>query len=609
MKKILALILAIMMTLVSVSVAFAADDPAYDASVKVTELSEGDIAYFYKIVEWKENASGTDNDSFKGWKATSDFASKLDIDTLKGILGGDPDANPAIPATVITATLANELATIAVGLNDEKKAGTDTVGADGTAELDVTADGLGAGIYMVLIKPADTDVVYNPVFVSSDFNAGGTNAWAISESSSYASSDAAAKKSKTTLDKTASTDEVSPDDCKWTTTAIGDTVHFTVTTTIPGFGKAFINPFFKVTDKLTDLTLVSKSVKIKSPEAAKTAIEAATGDYGIKEGTDNYSINFPADYLKTVSVPTLVTIEYDAIVNTNAPLNVNTEKNEVWTEFSHDINDETDHSFKKDTTQHYTFTLDAEALADGASSSGKKTSEIVKVGLKADGTPITQETQTSTITSTETWQGPQQYAHFKLYRNEGCTVEYIPKAAGTGEAGTALDIVSGADGRMTIAGLDAGEYWLKEVSCPAGFVMDTHVAHIVIEAKTSEKTVTEYTTDGENWISAEAYEKLSSDEKAAYKSYTYKTETLDSYTVTIDGVKAASYTFLNKGTETEIDWTVEPPEEKPHQFKNKKGTELPSTGGVGTTMLYTFGSIMLLAAAVLLVTKRRVTDR
>ena len=38
---------------------------------------------------------------------------------------------------------------------------------------------------------------------------------------------------------------------------------------------------------------------------------------------------------------------------------------------------------------------------------------------------------------------------------------------------------------------------------------------------------------------------------------------------------------------------------------NQSGTELPSTGGVGTTMFYIFGGILVLAAVVLLVTKKR----
>jgi len=40
---------------------------------------------------------------------------------------------------------------------------------------------------------------------------------------------------------------------------------------------------------------------------------------------------------------------------------------------------------------------------------------------------------------------------------------------------------------------------------------------------------------------------------------------------------------------------------------NQSGTELPSTGGMGTTMFYAIGGILVLAAVVLLVTKKRMT--
>ena len=40
---------------------------------------------------------------------------------------------------------------------------------------------------------------------------------------------------------------------------------------------------------------------------------------------------------------------------------------------------------------------------------------------------------------------------------------------------------------------------------------------------------------------------------------------------------------------------------------NKKGVELPSTGGIGTTLFYIGGGILVLAAVILLVTKRRMS--
>ena len=42
-------------------------------------------------------------------------------------------------------------------------------------------------------------------------------------------------------------------------------------------------------------------------------------------------------------------------------------------------------------------------------------------------------------------------------------------------------------------------------------------------------------------------------------------------------------------------------------IENNVGTELPSTGGMGTTLFYVLGSILVIGAVVLLVTKKRMT--
>ena len=38
---------------------------------------------------------------------------------------------------------------------------------------------------------------------------------------------------------------------------------------------------------------------------------------------------------------------------------------------------------------------------------------------------------------------------------------------------------------------------------------------------------------------------------------------------------------------------------------NKSGSELPSTGGIGTTIFYVLGGVLVIGAAVLLITKKR----
>ena len=80
-----------------------------------------------------------------------------------------------------------------------------------------------------------------------------------------------------------------------------------------------------------------------------------------------------------------------------------------------------------------------------------------------------------------------------------------------------------------------------------------------------------------------------------------ETETLDGYnlltgpiTVTIDAEGNA--TFTGEGVTANGNVV---------NIVNQSGTVLPSTGGMGTTILYIAGAILVLGAGILLVTKRR----
>lgn len=66
------------------------------------------------------------------------------------------------------------------------------------------------------------------------------------------------------------------------------------------------------------------------------------------------------------------------------------------------------------------------------------------------------------------------------------------------------------------------------------------------------------------------------------------------------------------GTTTTGDITFTPNTDKSElatDVVNNKGSELPSTGGMGTTIFYVVGSILVLGAAILLITKKRMSAR
>lgn len=71
----------------------------------------------------------------------------------------------------------------------------------------------------------------------------------------------------------------------------------------------------------------------------------------------------------------------------------------------------------------------------------------------------------------------------------------------------------------------------------------------------------------------------------------------EAITVTIGADGAVSYEYEDKSYEND---TV--------AVENLSGTRLPSTGGMGTTIFYTLGGVLVVGAAILLVTKKRVHD-
>lgn len=112
-------------------------------------------------------------------------------------------------------------------------------------------------------------------------------------------------------------------------------------------------------------------------------------------------------------------------------------------------------------------------------------------------------------------------------------------------------------------------------------------------------------------LDANNYRVANGDEDGAVETFT----TVDTGDIVIWGVDAdgdytleeinapAGYNKLSEGV------TVDVAAENNTKIdvENKAGTELPSTGGVGTTLFYIFGGLLVVAAVVLLVTKKRMT--
>lgn len=158
---------------------------------------------------------------------------------------------------------------------------------------------------------------------------------------------------------------------------------------------------------------------------------------------------------------------------------------------------------------------------------------------------------------------------FNLYKYENNNVKKYAqvvngKLAGWTDEAHATVLTTDSDGLIKVAGLDDGTYYIHEIKPLAGYNSIDDV-EIVITADTSNGQ------NGEGAVSE-----------------------LVSIDVTANGVAGTGNAAAGTATVT---------------IANNKGSNLPSTGGMGTTIFYVVGSILVLGAAILLITKKRMSAR
>ena len=162
-------------------------------------------------------------------------------------------------------------------------------------------------------------------------------------------------------------------------------------------------------------------------------------------------------------------------------------------------------------------------------------------------------------------------ANFEVYKGEDKVPVTLVTAGNATDAAvykydaasTNYTVVSPASGKIVIKGLEGVDYVVKETVAPAGYNLITE--GITIEATEFASSTTTLT--------------LYYDENGNLTDTTTDTKT----EVTFDVASAAINVI------------------------NLTGTELPSTGGMGTTLFYVVGGILAMAAVILMVTKKRMS--
>lgn len=247
----------------------------------------------------------------------------------------------------------------------------------------------------------------------------------------------------------------------------------------------------------------------------------------------------------TITEDSVVTVEYTAVLNSTAEIGLNGQENEVYLTYSNNPN----------------------WTGEGTPEDSGKTPEdkVIVFTYELDVTKYLGDKSKTADANAD--KGTQ--AGFKLKNAAGKfavvaeNAEHELRITGWNDAGT--EVKTNAEGIFKFVGLDDGEYTLIETTTPTGYNTMADLK-LTIDATTSN--VQDWNFGAED----------------AAKS------ALSAIKLTINNEDTAGDT--NTGTvKTEI--------------TNQKGSTLPSTGGIGTTMFYVGGGVLVAGAGVLLITKKR----
>lgn len=365
---------------------------------------------------------------------------------------------------------------------------------------------------------------------------------------------------------------------------IGDAVPFKLYGTMPSNLNMYKAYYYEFEDTLGTQFDMPTSMTIKVGNTTLTAtssegVWSVAGDTGtncrVKVDGQVISISFEDIKAYTgVDEDTLVTVEYEAVLNKTAKIGKPGQENKVSLNYSNNPNfkytpntdddnpdtpDEEEKSkSKEDKVKVFVYALEVEKKFFNGSSP-LTVEEIEEDTFGAVTFNLTKDGETLKFKKLEV--GDDGYG----------TYDYVVDAE-NGTADLKLTEVGGADGDLStkadnklvvrIKGLDDGTYTLSEVEYPTEYNQAPDQT-IVIKAKT---------VNDQTWNGTDA------------------DETLEEFKYVVAGDEKTGDTedTLAKA-----------------QVDNKKGLNLPSTGGIGTTIFYLGGGAMVAVAGVFLITKKR----
>ena len=513
-KKLMAALLAVALLCVMAVPAFAADNAATETgSITIKNAVSGKTYNVYRILDVV-----THNNDYTGivYKTNNNWFDFINSEGVK--------------STYFTAVGSDGVVTVKDGLNDDNAKALAVsakawLGSHSNIQADATAitatsnsstvnfTNLKLGYYLVVSSGWDDDV---EVVCSLDTTKPNIE---INE-----------KNSKPTIDKNIIENSTPT---KFNDVNVGDYVQFKTTVTVVD-GTPYA---YKITDTMSaGLTFIDNNVAYPlTVTVNNTPFDAS--NYTLAPTTNGFTLTFhdngDTSVLHTNDV---VVVTYYAQVNNNAVVGSSGNTNTATLEYGHTP---TNGGSSTTTTYVWDFSIH------------KYTTTTANSDIALSG------------------------AVFKLYKMSGSTRSYatfggastnsdgvsVYKLTGwTDTEASATELSTPASGNIKLEGLDAGTYYLKEVTAPEG------------------------------------YNKLTAD-----------IEVIITGTMPSSESAVASHTVSYKAVGAEGDASTA--DEGTVRVLNNAGATLPSTGGMGTTLFYVIGGGLMVAAVVLLVTKKRMENK
>lgn len=355
------------------------------------------------------------------------------------------------------------------------------------------------------------------------------------------------------------------------TATVGDTVKYQLSATVPEYPVNATNTTFYMRDELSEgLTLKSTAddIVVKGINAAgqETTLTLGT-DYTVTIDGQKLYIDYKYDQIKGYAS---VTADYEAVLNEHAKTGATTGNPNtydlIWS----------NNPYNGGTSENH-----PEGPGYGK---GEKKQIVYTYALK--------------IHKYEKGNESENLA--------GATFE-IKDTAGNVVATVTTD----SNGFAAVSGLEKGTYTLHETAAPAGYKLMTQDQTVTIDQSNATETVTtettvEYTTDVDQasikvqatdangvklWLTSGAQG------ETPEASATQPAGKVPAY---VKSVTTTVVTSGTTGTAAEGFYTV--------GVENEKGGNLPTTGGMGTTILYIIGGVLVIGSAVFMVTKKRMAN-